>query len=87
MKSSAYVNSEALMSWKSNMESINSQCIDALDSFRSNSGKLMSSWSGKSSDAYDREVNSCMDVAKNMHEAMRDIESFLANVVETARNQ
>jgi uncharacterized protein YukE len=87
VNSSAYVNSEALMSWKANMESINSQCIDSLDDFKSSASKLSSGWEGKSAEAFDREITSCVDVAKNMHEAMRDIDGFLETVVITSQNQ
>lgn len=87
MNSSAYVDSEALLSWKGSMESINSQCIESLDGFQSSADSLSGSWEGKSAEAFDREVNSCVNVARGMHEAMKDIDSFLETVVITSQNQ
>lgn len=86
-ESSAYINSEALMSWKSSMESINSNCLDNLDSFKSDATKLTGSWTGESASSFERQVNACMQVAANMHESMKNIDSFLETVVITSQNQ
>ena len=85
--SSAYINSESLLSWKSGMDSINADCIDHLTSFKNDAQKLSGAWDGTSSAAYVKKVNDCMNVAAAMHESMKDIDSFLENVVIVSQNQ
>lgn len=85
--SSAYINSETLLSWKSRMDSINADCINQLNSFKNDAQKLSGAWDGTSSDAYVKRVNDCMSVATVMHESMKNIDAFLENVVNVSQNQ
>lgn len=85
--SSAYINSEALLSWKTHMDSINADCINQLNSFKNDAQKLSGVWDGNASDAYIKRVDEYMNVAKIMHESMKDIERFLENVVNVSKNQ
>lgn len=85
--SSAYINSEALLSWKSSMDSINTDCIEHLNSFKNDAQKLSDAWDGTSSDAYVKRVDDCMSVATVMHESMKNIDSFLETVVNVSQSQ
>ena len=85
--SSAYITSEALLSWKSSMDSINADCIERLTSFKNDAQKLSGAWDGTSSNGYVRSVNDCMSVATVMHESMKSIDAFLENVVNVSQNQ
>ena len=87
MANQVYVETEAMASWKTEMEKINKNCIDNIDSIVSSMNSLSSSFQGAFADKYDISFENYTKKVKAGHESMRDIESFLDTIVEVMKNQ
>lgn len=82
-----YVDDLVMAEWKTNMNSINQNCITAIEGIESSIKNLNESLMGNYSEQYDTSINSFLKSVKNSHENLKDMESFLDQVVEVMKNQ
>ncbi len=83
----AYVETEAMASWKTEMEKINKDCIENIDNIVKSMNNLNASFQGDYADKYEQAFGQYSNKVKNSHESMRDIENFLDTIVEVMKNQ
>ena len=84
---SVYVDFSALLDWNSKMDEINTSALNTLDSFLKDVEMLKDSWSGNSANGFLRASNNLIRQAKNYHNDMRNVESFLIKVINTMDKQ
>ena len=82
-----YVDTEAMASWKQEMEKINKDCIDNLDSIIKSMDSLNSSFQGDYAEKYEQSFGQDAKKVRSSHESMRDIENFLDTIVNVMNNQ
>ncbi len=85
--SNVYVNTEAMASWKVEMDKINKACVDNIDIIVNSMNELNSSFQGEYADKYEEAFGQYSKKVKNSHESMRDIENFLDTVVNVMQSQ
>ena len=85
--SKVYVETDAMASWKTEMEKINKNCIDNIDAIVSSMNGLNASFQGDYASKYEEAFGQYANKVKSSHESMRDIEKFLDTVVEVMKNQ
>lgn len=83
---SVYVEPVALEGWKAQMQSINSECVSNLERIGSIIGSLNSSLDGTAANSFVNSINKFMTTAKDNHQKMSSVESFLDTVVEVMNN-
>lgn len=84
---SVYVETEALTGWSTKMSEISSAAEEILDQFSKAVADLKDDWQGNSANGFEIATNSCLSAAKNKHNDMGQVESFLLKVVDTMQNQ
>lgn len=82
-----YVETEAMASWKTEMEKINKDCIDNIDKIVQSMNSLNASFQGDFADKYEEAFGNYSKKVKSSHESMRDIEKFLDTIVEVMMKQ
>ena len=83
----AYVETEAMASWKIEMDKINKNCIDNIDVIVKSMNGLNASFQGDYADKYEEAFGQYSNKVKSSHESMRDVENFLDTIVEVMKNQ
>jgi uncharacterized protein YukE len=81
--SEAYIEPSVLEGWKSTMSSINNACLGELDNFKAHSAGLADSWRGDAADGYSQTFDNFIEVVKNKHESMKNLDSFISEVIIT----
>lgn len=84
--SKSYVDAEALVSWKTEMEKINDACIDNIDNITKTMNSLNSSSQGDYADRFEENFGNYIKKVKESHEALKNVESFLTDVVEVMQS-
>lgn len=82
-----YVETEAMASWKTEMEKINKDCIENIENIVTSMNSLNSSFQGDYADKFEQAFGQYSNKVKNSHVSMRDIENFLDTIVEVMKNQ
>ncbi len=82
-----YVETEALTGWSTKMSEINSAAGDILDQFSTAVADLKDDWQGNSANGFETAMNNCLNSAKNKHNDMGQVESFLLKVIDTMQKQ
>ena len=87
MGEKVYLVPATLEGWKSKMATINKEAEDVIRQYRNETNQIDNYLRGKFSSSYVEMVNSLMDEAESSHEAMKDIETILQNVVNKAESE
>jgi conjugal transfer/entry exclusion protein len=87
MGEKVYLVPATLEGWKSKMATINKEAEDVIRQYRNETNQIDNYLRGKFSSSYVEMVNSLMDEAESSHEAMKDIEVILQNVVNKAESE
>lgn len=82
-----YVETEALTGWSTKMSEINVAAGAILDQFSSSVTQLKEDWQGNSANGFETAMNNCLNSAKNKHNEMGQVETFLIKVVDTMQKQ
>ena len=82
----AYIEPSVVSGWRTSLSSINSSCINDLDSFKKHAAGLEDLWIGYAAEGYNSNFDSFLSVVKNKHEVMKNFDSFLEEVVNTMLN-
>lgn len=82
-----YVDTEAMASWKTEMEKINKDCIENIENIVKSMNGLNAVFQGDYADKFEQVFGQYSNKVKNSHESMRDIEKFLDTIVEVMKNQ
>lgn len=82
-----YVDSNAMNDWKTQMNSINQECVTSIEKIESYIEELNSSFQGSYADLYDDSFSSFTKEVKNSHEAMKDFSGFLDAIVNVMNGQ
>lgn len=82
-----YVDTEAMSSWKTDMEKINKDCIENIENIVKSMNGLNAVFQGDYADKFEQVFGQYSNKVKNSHESMRDIEKFLDTIVEVMKNQ
>ena len=82
-----YVDLEQLEIWKKFLEEYNSQCLQLIDSFVQLSLKLQGIWTGDAASHFDENFQKQLNTAKNHHNELRDVTSFLSTFAEMMKNE
>ncbi len=72
--------------WKSNLESINAECLASIENLKSISAGL-SSWKGNAGTTADDIANSLISQATSFHHDLESVDSFLQNLIVTKTEQ
>ena len=72
--------------WKSNLESINSDCESSIENLKSISAGL-SNWKGNSGTMADDIANSLISQATSFHHELESVDSFLQTLIVTKTEQ
>lgn len=84
--SSAYVETEALLGWKTEMSSLNNDAKLAITDISTVLSKLDDGWRGDSANGFNLTMGNVLDTVVNKHEEMGSLETSLQLVVETMEN-
>lgn len=84
---SAYIKTEAMASWKTEMDKINKDCVDNIDNIIKSMNTLNTSFQGEYADKYEQVFGQYSNKVKSSHESMRNLETFLDKIVEVMNNQ
>ena len=87
MNDKVYLVPSTLEGWKAKMASINKDAEDIIKEYRTETNNIDNYLRGKFSNSYIEMVNSLMDEATSSHEAMKDIEVILQDVVNKAESE
>lgn len=82
-----YVETDALASWSSEMNSINENAVSTLESFESTIKDLDNYWQGNSADGFKNATTALITTAKNKHNSMKNVSAFLNEVIVAMQNQ
>ena len=83
----AYVDDSVMTEWKNNMESINANCIEAIEGMETCLNNLNDSFRGDYASEYGESYENFIKNVKNSHEELRDVEAFLDSIVNVMHNQ
>ena len=82
-----YVDPTVMLEWKSQMDTINKDCINSIDEITSAIAKLNDSFQGDYSSKYEESFGAFTNKVKATHESLRNVETFLDTVVSVMENQ
>lgn len=82
-----YVDPTAMIEWKTQMETINKDCISSIEEIDSAITKLNDSFQGDYADKYEESFGAFTKKVKSTHESLRNVESFLDTIVTVMENQ
>lgn len=82
-----YADATVMAEWKTNMDTINQNCIIDIEGIESAIQKLNESLRGDYSEQYEASINNFLKNAKASHEDLRNVENFLDEIVEVMNNQ
>ncbi len=85
--SSKWVQSEALLDWKSQMGTLNQEAVDVISDITNKIQTLNDSWKGDSAMGFESIMGSTLETIISCHEDMQNLESFLSSVVNVMENQ
>lgn len=78
-----YVNSNAMISWKEEMKSLNSSCAQKIDTINDCMNTLLSDqFQGDYATSFKNSITNFATTVKNGHEAMGNVEQFLNDICE-----
>ncbi len=80
------VNTATVETWKSNLESINSDCLSSVENFKSISAGL-SNWKGNSGTTADEIANNLISQATSFHHELESVDNFLQTLVISKTEQ
>lgn len=79
--SKAYIETDVLTSWKSQMESLNETCVQCLNNINNHMKSLTSSYQGDYADKFEENFNNYTNNVINSHNDLAGLENFLNTVV------
>ena len=82
-----YVDLDQLAIWKTTLEEYNSQCLSYIDSFIKLSLRLQAVWSGNAASGFDENFQKQIDTAKEHHNELKDVTTFLNTFAEMMKNE
>lgn len=85
--SKAYIETDTLVSWKTQMESLNETCIQCLNNINQHMKSLNSSYQGEYADKFEENFGNYTKKVINSHNDLASLENFLATVVEVMEGQ
>lgn len=83
----AYVDDSVMAEWKTNMDSINVNCLEAIEGMETCLKNLNDSFRGDYASEYSESYADFIKKVKNSHEYLRDVEGFLDSIVDVMHNQ
>ena len=86
-QTSAYIEVEALQRWSSQMSKINTDATDILNLYLTTVKDLENYMLGNVSTGFINDTSNLVTKAKNCHTQMKNVESFLIEVINTMSNQ
>ena len=88
MSSETYVRvvTSTVSNWKSNLESINADCMESIENLKSISSGL-SNWKGNSGTMADDITNNLISQATSFHHDLESIDGFLETLIVTKTEQ
>lgn len=81
------VSPSVLENWGRRMDQINTACLDVISKYVDNVNSLENGWLGVSANSYEQNCVNYMNTAIACHEKMKDVNTFLAEVVNTISNE
>jgi uncharacterized protein YukE len=85
--SKVYVDPTVMSEWKTQMETINKDCISSIEEINTAITKLNDSFQGDYATKYEESFGSFTSKVKSSHESLRNVESFLDTIVNVMENQ
>lgn len=82
-----YVDPSVMSEWKTQMDTINKDCISSIEEIDSAIKKLNDSFQGDYATKYEESFGEFTKKVKSTHESLRNVESFLDTVVNVMSNQ
>ena len=82
-----YVDPAVMSEWKTQMDTINKDCISSIEEIDSALGKLNDSFQGDYATKYEQSFGEFTKKVKSTHESLRNVENFLDTVVNVMNNQ
>lgn len=86
-KTAAYIETDALNNWNLELNRINSDSIDLLNSYLTTTKDLKNYMAGNVADGFINDVSTLLENTKNNHIKMHSIEEFLTLVIDTMSNE
>lgn len=83
----AYVDASVMTEWKTNMDTINVNCLESIEGIENCLNNLTDSFRGDYASEYAESYKSFLKNVKSSHENLKDVEKFLDTVVEVMQNQ
>jgi hypothetical protein len=83
----AYVGDSVMAEWKTNMDSINVNCLESIEGIETCLNNLNDSFRGDYASDYSESFTKFIKDVKNSHEDLRDVEGFLDSIVDVMHNQ
>ena len=77
----AYIETDTLPSWKTQMESLNETCVQCLNKIKNDMKNLNSSYQGDYADKFEENFSNYTNNVINSHNDLADLENFLNTVV------
>ena len=77
----AYIETDTLTSWKTQMESLNETCVQCLNNIKNDMKNLNSSYQGDYADKFEENFSNYTSKVINSHNDFADLENFLNTVV------
>ncbi len=82
-----YADSDAMSGWKSQMQSVNSNCLDDIEKINSIISSLNDSFQGDFAEAFTESFTDFTNTIKESHSNMKDFSGFLDKIFEIMNNQ
>lgn len=86
-KTSAYIEKDALENWALQLNKINLESIDILNSYLSVAKELRNYMEGNVADGFITDVSNLVSKSSEKHLQMQNIEDFLNEVINTMSNE
>jgi uncharacterized protein YukE len=83
----AYVDASVMGEWKTSMDSINVNCLEAIEGIENCLNNLNDSFRGDFASEYSESYSNFLKTVKSSHENLKNVESFLDTVVDVMNNQ
>ena len=83
----AYVDDSVMAEWKTSMDNINVNCLEAIEGIENCLNNLNDSFRGDYASEYGESYAKFIKDVKNSHENLKDVEGFLDSIVDVMHNQ
>lgn len=83
----AYVDDSVMTEWKTQMDTINVNCLESIEGIENCLNNLNDSFRGDYASEYSESYTKFVKNVKSSHESLKNVEGFLDSIVDVMHNQ